>query len=310
MIIYTDHPDFAEKFYAECRWQEFGLADISPDIASFAEKILPSQSFFQAEAENESFGNYFFLIKHSHRSHYDIITELIQKNTPLPDGLFCLADSGDKFHGLRGRDWSACPGNIHLVAYLTPNQPVDNYGLGFTILSTVSVVQAVDELPDIEKPAMTKWVNDVVIDGAKVCGVLTHTQAEGKKITGAVLGIGLNVETTPEVTPSRFVPRVASLREFATETANITQAGVLKILLKKLQKNYSLFLGGGYPELIDLYRNRSAIIGEVVEIHPDSPYDRDREVITGRVTAIGDNLELTLEGHKTPILKGRLALKN
>ena len=102
---------------------------------------------------------------------------------------------------------------------------------------------------------------------------------------------------------------MASLRDFTSDPDQITQAAVLKLLIKKIVKNYSHFLKGGYPDIIDFYREHSAIIGKDVEIHPDSPHDRDRKVIAGRVKAIGDNLELFLEGQKTPIIKGRLVLK-
>ena len=75
-------------------------------------------------------------------------------------------------------------------------------------------MDTIDTIPELSGKAGIKWVNDVLIDGAKVSGVLAYTQQEGDNVTAATLGIGLNLKTTPRIDPSPFVPRAASLTDF------------------------------------------------------------------------------------------------
>lgn len=40
---------------------------------------------------------------------------------------------------------------------------------------------------------MIKWPNDIVINGKKICGILTEMSAEMDSINHIVIGIGINV---------------------------------------------------------------------------------------------------------------------
>ena len=42
---------------------------------------------------------------------------------------------------------------------------------------------------------MIKWPNDIVIDGKKICGILTEMSAEINMVNYVVCGIGVNVNT-------------------------------------------------------------------------------------------------------------------
>jgi hypothetical protein len=52
------------------------------------------------------------------------------------------------------------------------------------------------------------------------------------------------------------------------------------------------------------------VIGREVSVYPDVGGDTSEELVSGRVVSVGENLELYLEGVKTPVLKGRLVLKS
>jgi BirA family biotin operon repressor/biotin-[acetyl-CoA-carboxylase] ligase len=165
-----------------------------------------------------------------------------------------------------------------------------------------------DTLPGLEARAGIKWVNDVLIDGAKVGGVLAYTQTVGDNVTGAVLGIGVNVETVPEVEPTIFVPRVSSLVARSRRPELCTQRSYLGRLLGALKGNYRLLTGGGYESLLDRYRQRSLVIGREVTLCPESSGSQPDAIATGRATGLGDDLGLTIEGHERPFTKGRLML--
>jgi biotin-(acetyl-CoA carboxylase) ligase len=137
--------------------------------------------------------------------------------------------------------------------------------------------------------------------------VLAYTQTRSDVITSAVLGIGLNVETTPPVARSAFVPAASSLRELVQEPGSIDTATVLAALLHALHRRYSDVLDAGHHSIMEQYRARSALIGRDVAIC-DEGDDPSRVHAEGRVVAIGDGLELYLEGRAEPVTRGRLIL--
>lgn len=239
-------------------------------------------------------------------SQYDRMIRLGREGVEIPDAVACVARTGGAFQGFRGRSWVGRPGNIHLTVHLAPGRPIERFGSVFMALAAVSVVDAIDAVPGLDGRASIKWVNDVLLGGAKVGGVLVHTQTRGDAVTAVVLGIGLNVETTPAVAPTAFVPAVGSLRDFAADPARASEREVLGGLLRALARNYRTLLDDGYRPLMERYRARSAVLGREVLVSSDEADEVPRIRAAGRVAAIGDGLELRLAGRAQPVTNGRL----
>jgi BirA family biotin operon repressor/biotin-[acetyl-CoA-carboxylase] ligase len=250
------------------------------------------------------------LTERADRSQWDVLGELTRRGVELPDGLLCLAGSGRGFHGQKGRSWAAVAGNIHLVAHMAPGLTTLEAGVGLSVLPAVAVVDAIDATPGLGGRAGIKWVNDILVDGHKVSGVLARTQTQGQRIGSVVLGIGLNVEAAPEVTPDVFTPRVGCLRDLAQPAEAVTPGRVLAGLTAALERRYLELLSGGLTTLVEAYRGRSLVLGGRVRILPDPPESASDRGVAGRVTAIGDELELHLEGVERPVRTGRLVLES
>ena len=86
-----------------------------------------------------------------------------------------------------------------------------------TLVMGLSVVQAVRELFGLD--AWIKWPNDMVIDGKKVCGILTEMSMNPDRIHYLVLGIGINVNQTgfSEDLPHAYSLSMAAGHEFSRE---------------------------------------------------------------------------------------------
>ena len=309
MKIITENIEHARKFVeVDNKWQPFSES-INSDIKPFVDEVFENQPLYWAKADDLSFWKYLLISETSTRSQYDIANDLLARNIHLPDGILCIAGSGGSFHGFKQRPWISPPGNIYLTVSLTPNYAIKNFGVGFLTLAAVSVVEAIDNIPGLQDRAGIKWVNDILIDRAKVCGVLAYTQQEGDKVTGASLGIGLNVLITPEIAPNIFVPRAASIANYKNNINKISLSSVLRNLYKALEINYQLLIDSGYKALLDKYRRSSVIIGRQVEIYEDVVGDKIQLLHKGIVQSIGDHLELHLEGVAKPVTRGRLVLK-
>lgn len=67
-----------------------------------------------------------------------------------------------------------------------------------TLVAALAVAKAITSVTGEE--AMIKWPNDIVVNGKKVCGILTEMNAQFDYINHIVVGIGINVhnESFPE----------------------------------------------------------------------------------------------------------------
>ncbi|PKK84900.1 MAG: hypothetical protein CVT49_01730 [candidate division Zixibacteria bacterium HGW-Zixibacteria-1] len=309
MIVYTDDIQYAEYVLGESL--SFQRVEIGSEPVVYHRllgKLFESKTFFRVEYGLSTFWKYLFIVKVASCSHYDLVSEFCRENVPIPDGSLFLADSGGGFHGFKGRPWAGLAGNIHLVAYFEPNRVIEQIAVSLTVLATVSVVETIDTIESLAGRAEIKWINDVLIDNSKVAGVLAFTQAEGDIITAAAVGIGLNVEKTPHIPVSDFVPRAGSVWQFEPNPGKARFNYIFANLILALERNIENLLFGKYCRLIDQYRRRSAIIGKKVVIRPDTDDAEDDEICSGRVLAIGDDLYLHLEGVSRPVSTGRLVL--
>ncbi len=308
-MSFSDSVNFAERVtgVAASRWSVPSPTLVS-EVRQLSRSIYGGAAFHESTFEMGPLWNYLFLVEAASHSHFDILVELGRRGSVLPPGILCLAGSGRQFHGFKGRPWSAPPGNLYLAVHLAPQLPIDHAGTAFTVLAAVSVLDAIDDVPALHGRAAIKWVNDVLIDNAKVAGVLAHTQSEGDAITGVVLGIGLNVETTPLVPSTPFVPRAGSLSDFVCEPEGCDQQEVFQRLIKALDSNYSTLVGGDYAVLLDRYRQRSVVVGRYVTLCSEASVGDEDVIAEGRVTGLSDDLALEIEGHDESFSKGRLIL--
>lgn len=108
----------------------------------------------------------------------------------LPDRTVLVTDHQTAGRGRLDRRWEAPPGANLLVSLLFRSVPDDPGEL--TRRVGLAVVRGL-ETAGVGGAAL-KWPNDVVIDGAKLAGILAQRAANG----AVVVGLGLNVGWSPE----------------------------------------------------------------------------------------------------------------
>ncbi len=93
--------------------------------------------------------------------------------------------------GRRGRGWETeKKANIMMTLLLRPKIRPDHVSQ-LTLLMAMAVVQGIRTVTGL--PAQIKWPNDVVVNGKKVCGILTEMITEADGIYHVVIGVGVNV---------------------------------------------------------------------------------------------------------------------
>lgn len=245
-------------------------------------------------------------------SQFDILHRLLRRE-PQTGPVACLALEGNGFHGHRGRSWAAEAGNIHLSVGLPVNLPATGTIPLLIMLPAVAVVDAIRAAVGGGVTPGIKWVNDILVEGRKIAGVLTTTQTRGQLVEAVTLGIGLNVAIAPEVTPTPFVPRTGALHDLVDD-GRPSLFSVLSHLLDAIGRRHRELLAGRGERILRAYREASLVLGRQVRVWDECQGERgagDRwpaPLAAGRVLSIEADLTLRIEGCDEPVSSGRLAL--
>jgi len=109
-------------------------------------------------------------------------TYLKQRANGLPDRTVVIAKSQTAGKGTRERSFISPEGGLYMSVLLKNVKPDL-----LTVCAGVSVADAIAEL-GVDKNPKIKWVNDVLINGKKVCGILTESSGGNY-----IVGIGINI---------------------------------------------------------------------------------------------------------------------
>ena len=307
MIVYSDNINLAYKFLGRNIDLLKDKVDLSENIKPLHDTLFPSEVSYKFMLDDIEYWNYLFLVKDAVKSHFDLLVELNSQSLQLPDGIVCIAETGSGFHGFRKRNWNAQQGNLHISLFFKPKNLFENIHAGVLIASAVSIIETIDSIPGLAGLASTKWVNDILINNSKVSGIITQTSSIGDKISGAMIGIGLNIMTNPVIEKDRFTPNAACLKDF-TDSPKCNIEFVLGELLKNLSQNIKMLNEKDYLQLFEKYCSRSAVIGKMADLYSDPFTGSEEKIHSGKIIGIKQNLELMFENNPTPFRSGRLSL--
>ncbi len=177
-----------------------------------------------------------------------------------------LAQTQSGGRGRRGRAFFSPPGGL----YMSVGMPAAPDELGLTCRAAVAAALAVRDVAGVE--CGVKWVNDLFLDGKKVCGILAEQAGEN-----AVVGIGLNLIPMP--LPPELEGRVGFIG-----CGDLREELAARIARALLRRDVS---DRGF---MDEYRRRSVVLGkDVTCIVGDRSF-------TARALAIDDDGALVVLG--------------
>ena len=119
----------------------------------------------------------------------DVIRKMAAEHTA--NGTLIIADNQVSGKGTKGRVWTTEKGkNITMSFVVYPNCRVEELD-GLTVNIAKAIIEAIKELYDyilkIKKP------NDIMLNGKKICGILTQSATLAEKVNYVLIGIGFNV---------------------------------------------------------------------------------------------------------------------
>lgn len=216
-------------------------------------------------------------------------------------GTVVTADSQNAGRGRLGRSWnSPADNNLYMSLLLRP-EIGPNQAPMLTLVMACSVAEAIREYTGLN--AQIKWPNDIVVNGKKVCGILTEMHAEIEHIHYVVIGVGINVNTKefPE-----------ELREMATSlllegAKTFSREDILAGVLTHFQKDYDIFMEtGSFCGLKERYEKLLINRGKIVQILGENePY---LAVALG-INESGELLVRKEDGTETAVYAGEVSVR-
>lgn len=153
---------------------------------------------------------------------------------PLASSILIAAEEQTAGRGRRGRRWHSAPGaGVTFSLGRRIRRPVRE----LAALSLVAGVAAARALRALGvRAAGLKWPNDLVVDGAKLGGILVETRSQGDRASQgvhAVIGIGINCRRTPGL-ETRLRRRIAWLEQYVEIPRNLLIQRIALALLEAL----------------------------------------------------------------------------
>ncbi|HEX3022535.1 MAG TPA: biotin--[acetyl-CoA-carboxylase] ligase [Lachnospiraceae bacterium] len=152
------------------------------------------------------------------------------------DGLLIVAEQQTQGKGRRGRNWDSPKGTgIFMSLILKPVLEPSNASM-LTLVAALAVNEGIRKYTGLE--SFIKWPNDIVVNGKKVCGILTEMSTEVDYINHIVVGIGINVNMRDF--PAEIQHIASSL---ALESGHqIHRAELIAMIMEQFEHYYEQFL--------------------------------------------------------------------
>lgn len=212
-----------------------------------------------------------------------------------PGDIALVADRQTAGRGRRGRPWVSTEGNLFFSVLLRPRTgPARAAELSFA--TAIALHEGLSEATGQAARFALKWPNDVLLDGAKVAGILLEsaTGTDGG-LEYLVIGAGANLYHFPGETPYPATSVATTLG------LDITAIDLLRLILPRLSYWIGQWERDGITALREAWLARAASLGGRITVR------LAHETIEGRFAGLaGDGaLELILDnGSRRAITAG------
>ena len=207
--------------------------------------------------------------------------------------------------------WSPRKTGIYFSFCVMPEEGVRN-AADYTVCAGIAVCRAAERIFFNGKRALQiKWVNDVLFNGLKICGILTEGMAVpgSEKVSAAVIGIGINI-AMPKSAPPEIASRMGGIipEEDVARWEENNSADIRITLLSEVMHELTSIIFKK-ENIIKEYQIRSWLTGKTVLVKPlagteDSGYP-------AKVLGITDSAGLlvrTEDGETRELFSGEVTL--
>lgn len=211
-----------------------------------------------------------------------------------PEGTVVVAAAQTAGRGTRSHSFFSPQGGVYMSIILRPREAD---GCLITSCAAVAVARAIERLCPLT--VQVKWVNDLYVDGRKLCGILTEAGFNpDNTLDFVVLGIGVNVAAVD------FPPELAAIAtSLGNEGCVVDRNALIAAILEEWETAYAT-IGSG--DFLTESRARSCVLGRQVTV------TRGREQFTAIARDINNRGHLLVEtddGATVALLSGEVSIR-
>ena len=193
------------------------------------------------------------------------------------DGLTVISREQKSGHGRQERVWQSDKGGLYFSFYTSFKDNIPP--LLITPACALGVALALSEYGDCK----IKWPNDIVLNGKKICGIISHASIADSKICDICVGIGVNVNNES----FKNLPYASSLKAQCGKT--LDENYVFCKILKSIE---DIFLNYSKAMILNEYKKYCVTLKSDVKIH----FNDDRPDFLGQCIGITDDCALVVKG--------------
>ncbi len=202
-----------------------------------------------------------------------------KQNSTEKDGSIFIAETQTNGKGSRERSWISPKGDgIWLSILLKPD-------ISPMTVSQITLVAGLAVCKAVGIGSMIKWPNDIVINGKKICGILTEMSATSEKVNHVVCGIGINVNMAEF--DDEIADRATSM--YIESGQKYDRNEIIAKLLNEFEYCYNKFLDSRLGAVIDEYKKHCITLGREVNVIYNS------ETVMGKAIDVSSNGQLVVE---------------
>lgn len=216
------------------------------------------------------------------------------------EGLLVITERQSQGKGRLGRSWESPAGTGIWMSLILRPCILPRYASQLTLIAGLAMCEVIQEITGLD--ARIKWPNDIVVNGKKVCGILTEMSAEMEGINYIILGIGVNVNMG--FFPEELCYASSLAREGKRE---YSRKAIIKGFLEKFEADYK-----AYKKQPDLTQIMERYEKNCITLHRKVKLLMSNEEIIAEATGISNEGELivTLEdGTSRIIASGEVSVR-
>lgn len=207
--------------------------------------------------------------------------------------LTVVADSQTGGRGRLGRSFFSPKSGLYMSVVLNP----ENINCSLSLCTPAAAIAVSEALEKVGIEGLEiKWVNDLLLNGKKVCGILTEARTTNGKIDKIVVGIGINL----------LEPEGGFPEDISNKAGAVNYGGDKLKLAVDIAQRLDNYISSDSSAICDEYRKRLAFVGCEREI---TDYASGNEKIQGTLIGVNENCFLrimTSQGEEKVISSGEI----
>ncbi len=178
------------------------------------------------------------------------------------EGTVVVAEAQTDGHGRLGREWSSPEGGLWFSVVLRPKMRASET-IGLVFAAGLAVAEVLREAYGL--PVETRWPNDVLVHGKKICGILCEMHVTGNAAVFVLVGIGVNVNVdVKKVLPRSLQDCATSVQDELGKTVRLEE--LLRLLLERMEIFYDLYVKEDLVPVLEKWKKHARFIGQRVRV--------------------------------------------